>query len=168
MNMSEGIIYKVLEHHEDLLRYARKLSGNEHDAEDVVQRAYEKIMQKTDLTADSPKGLGLTVVFRESMNIGRRKRISRIATNEIDENTYREPEPKEMPQEIADAVNFAVNALPDEYKTIFLDVSKGLKYNEIAAKQNIPIGTVMSRMYRARQQLQEALSFTVPWLSKAG
>jgi RNA polymerase sigma-70 factor (ECF subfamily) len=52
----------------------------------------------------------------------------------------------------------AVEALPDELRTpLLLHAREGLKYREIAAVLEVPVGTVMSRLYGARQRLRREL-----------
>ena len=51
----------------------------------------------------------------------------------------------------------AINSFPDEYRVPFSMLVAGYKYNEIAEKMNLPLGTVKSRIFFARQKLQELL-----------
>lgn len=55
-------------------------------------------------------------------------------------------------------VNEAMALISDEHRTVLICICiKGMKYNEVATMLAIPIGTVRSRLSRAREQLQEAL-----------
>ena len=56
-----------------------------------------------------------------------------------------------------DDINRAVNGLEDTYKTPFMMHFRGFKYHEIAAKLNIPIGTVKNRIHIARKELKGQL-----------
>jgi RNA polymerase sigma-70 factor, ECF subfamily len=68
------------------------------------------------------------------------------------------PESVLMSREIADTVNAAMDALPEELRTaIQLREIEGLSYEEIAAMMNCPIGTVRSRIFRAREAIAERL-----------
>ena len=70
-------------------------------------------------------------------------------TREASENTEAAYDLKEMYR--------TVNALPKEYRTPFLMHFSGFKYREIAAKMDLPIGTVKSRIFFTRQRLQQEL-----------
>ena len=73
----------------------------------------------------------------------------------IDNNT---PEAELMSRQIAEAVNRAVSALPEELQTaLSLREIDGLSYEEIAEAMNCPIGTVRSRIFRAREAVAAAL-----------
>jgi len=88
---------------------------------------------------------------------------ARAGHADADDETYRrEPEPSdgETPEgllaskEIAQAVNAAMDALSDDLKqAISLREIEGLSYEEIAELMNCPIGTVRSRIYRAREAI---------------
>ncbi|EEF22650.1 conserved hypothetical protein [Ricinus communis] len=63
-----------------------------------------------------------------------------------------------MTQEIAKTVQLAIDALPEDLKTaIVLREIEGLSYEEIATMMDCPIGTVRSRIFRARESIAERL-----------
>ena len=63
-----------------------------------------------------------------------------------------------MSKQIAETVNSAVDALPEELRTaITLREIEGLSYEDIAQVMNCPIGTVRSRIFRARDAISEKL-----------
>ncbi|MBD5258493.1 MAG: RNA polymerase sigma factor, partial [Barnesiella sp.] len=57
----------------------------------------------------------------------------------------------------AKEITSAINSFSDEYRVPFSMHVAGYKYNEIAEKMNLPLGTVKSRIFFARQRLQEML-----------
>jgi RNA polymerase sigma-70 factor (ECF subfamily) len=68
------------------------------------------------------------------------------------------PENELMSKQIARTVNETMDALPEELRTaIVLREIDGLSYEEIAAVMNCPIGTVRSRIFRARETIAERL-----------
>lgn len=68
------------------------------------------------------------------------------------------PESELMSKQIAQTVNQTLNALPEELRTaIVLREIDGLSYEEIASVMNCPIGTVRSRIFRAREAISEEL-----------
>ncbi len=86
--------------------------------------------------------------------------------DEEDETSFRKPEPisSETPEgvlasrEIADTVNRAIEALPAELReAVTLREIEGLSYDEIAEVMNCPIGTVRSRIFRAREAIATQL-----------
>ena len=71
---------------------------------------------------------------------------------------YNTPENELMSRQIAETVNRAVEDLPEELRTaITLRELEGLSYEEIASIMNCPIGTVRSRIFRAREAIAEKL-----------
>jgi len=71
---------------------------------------------------------------------------------------YNTPENELMSRQIAETVNLAVEELPEELRTaITLRELEGLSYEEIATMMNCPIGTVRSRIFRAREAIAEKL-----------
>lgn len=71
---------------------------------------------------------------------------------------YNTPENELMSRQIAETVNRAVEELPEELRTaITLRELEGLSYEDIAAIMNCPIGTVRSRIFRAREAIAEKL-----------
>jgi RNA polymerase sigma-70 factor (ECF subfamily) len=71
---------------------------------------------------------------------------------------FNTPENELMSRQIAETVNRAVDELPEELRTaITLRELEGLSYEEIATMMNCPIGTVRSRIFRAREAIAEKL-----------
>ena len=104
------------------------------------------------------------VVLESSLHIGEDEEETFRPRNEpINDET---PETVLAAQEIAAAVNAAMEALPAELRqAVTLREIEGLSYEEIAEAMNCPIGTVRSRIFRAR----EAISARVkPLLNKQG
>jgi RNA polymerase sigma-70 factor (ECF subfamily) len=63
-----------------------------------------------------------------------------------------------MSRQVAETVNAAMDALPEELRSaIMLREIEGMSYDEIAAIMNCPIGTVRSRIFRAREAIAEQL-----------
>jgi RNA polymerase sigma-70 factor (ECF subfamily) len=98
--------------------------------------------------------------------MGRRPQVSRDIEIEDAENfedgedlrTLETPESELMTKEIAKTVNDTMMGLPDDLRTaITLRELEGLSYEEIATLMNCPIGTVRSRIFRARETIAEKL-----------
>ena len=69
------------------------------------------------------------------------------------------PEALVQSEEIRDTINRAIHALPEELRTaILLREIEGLSYEEIAQTMECPVGTVRSRIFRAREAIDKALA----------
>ena len=137
----------------DILRVAKKMTKyNISDAEDLVQKALLKALEKQNLY----KGGNLTGwVVRIMQNIFRdelRKTKGKDFV-EIEENTlpYYDPD-----LEIFD-INKVLSKLGDKCRKILLLIAEEYKYKEISEKLSIPLGTTMSRLLRCRKQLHQEL-----------
>ena len=148
-----GVAYRVA------LRYL----GHEHDARDVVQEAMIKVM--TNLSGfDGRSGFPtwfMQIVKNTAIDAGRRrKRRPSTGLGDADSNGI-EPAVNDDPtvglrrKDLDAALRTALDRLsPDHRLTFVLYAEGGCSYKEIAAIQKLPIGTVMSRIYYAREKLQ--------------
>jgi RNA polymerase sigma-70 factor (ECF subfamily) len=69
------------------------------------------------------------------------------------------PEALVQSEEIRDTINRAIQALPEELRTaILLREIEGMSYEEIAQTMECPVGTVRSRIFRAREAIDKALA----------
>jgi RNA polymerase sigma factor (sigma-70 family) len=161
----------VLPHLGDALSLARWLTGNLADGEDVVQeaaiRAYTAIASYRD---GSPKAWLLTIVRNTAFSWLRKNRPKALlVTDDISLFERTETEGSFTPQAVsaeteliakADvaSVQAAIAALPIAYREmIVLREIDELSYREISAVTGLPIGTVMSRLSRARGLLMQRL-----------
>ena len=158
----------VLPHLDAAYNLARWLLRNDHDAEDVVQEAIIRALRFFDgFSGTNPRGWLLTVVRNGAYTFLRQNRTRELNT-EFDEELHEDPASpcgsSETPeiQLLRSAqqrlLNDAVEGLPVEFREVFLLREKeGFSYKEIAEMARIPIGTVMSRLSRARRALQAAV-----------
>lgn len=151
---------------------ARWLLRNDHDAEDVMQEAVTRAFRFFDgFSGTNARGWLLTVVRNSAYTFLQQNRARELGT-EFDEEVHTEDaRPSESPEVLLlrsaqqRSLNEAVAALPVEFREVFvLREMEGLSYKEIADLARIPIGTVMSRLSRARRQLQAA----VAWREQSG
>ena len=157
----------VLPHLAAAYNLARWLLRNDHDAEDVVQEAMIRAFRFFDgFSGTNPRGWLLTVVRNSAYTFLNQNRARELDT-EFDEDLHTGPasngHTSEMPDVLLRAsqqrlLNDAVEALPVEFREVFvLREMEGLSYKEIADVGRIPVGTVMSRLSRARRKLQAAV-----------
>ncbi len=168
----------VVPHLADGLALARWLAGNSADAEDIVQEACLKALRAIgDYRGGSARAWLLTIVRNTAFSWLARQRSSALVMvgdlGDIDEVSATAPaggtEPQPTPESElirhADqqAVTAAISALtlPMREVLVLRDVN-GFSYKEIAEVLNLPIGTVMSRLARGRQQLATQLRQVAP------
>lgn len=145
---------------------ARWLLRNEHDAEDVMQEAMVRAFRFYEgFNGNNPRAWLLAVVRNCAWSFLKQNRARELG-KELDETSHDEPASGADTPEVvllrsaqARQLNQAVEALPVEFREVFLlREMEGLSYKEIADVAGVPIGTVMSRLSRARQHLQASLA----------
>lgn len=153
----------VLRHLDAAYNLARWLLGNDQDAEDIVQDASIRALDSLDrFEGLDGKAWFLTIVRNASLNLIRQRKSNRMV--ELDTEDIipdgRNPSPEELVIRVwqKDAVTSAMSALPPAYlELIVLRELEDMSYKQIAEVVGIPLGTVMSRLSRARQFLQLSL-----------
>ncbi len=144
---------------------ARWLTGHDEDAEDVVQEALLRAFKFFDgFRGGDSRAWLLTIVRHTAYTWLRQNRAALILS--LDEELRADPliddaEDRLMASLDQQALHQAIAALPIAFReVIILHDLEGLAYKEIATIANIPIGTVMSRLARARKHLYHALAQT--------
>lgn len=155
----------VLPHLDAAYNLARWLAGNDHDAQDIVQEACVRAFR---FIGGQRGGDGrawlLAIVRNTAFSWLKKNRPKALVT--IDDDTLAEIEDQNgpvSPVHRADTVvlRAALEALPLEFReALLLREMEGLSYKEIAEVAGVPVGTVMSRIARARRQLQNHLAKT--------
>lgn len=154
----------ITAHHAAMYRYAYRLTGAQSDAEDLTQQAFLTAQQKLHQLRDPHKALAwLYSVLRSCYLKSRRKPTPQLAGN-LDLNVEGlesgGPTPAALFEADLDrqAVQAAIDQLPDEFKIVVLMFYfEDQSYKEIAAELDLPIGTVMSRLSRAKARLRELI-----------
>ncbi len=152
----------VLSHLDAAYNLARWLTKDDHDAEDVVQEACLRAFRFFDgFHGGDSRAWLLTIVRHTCYTWLRKNRAHEIASfdEELD-SVETEAGPEELLLQRVDgqALRKALEGLPVEYReVIILRELEGMSYKEIASIAGIPLGTVMSRLARARKRLQECL-----------
>lgn len=165
----------ALEHIDALYRTALRMTRNPSDAEDLVQEAYLRAFRSLHQFTE---GTNLRAwLFRILTNTyineyrRRQRRPSNASLDDLEEFYLydhlidsRVQPPDERPEDVVlesltvENVIQSIEALPEEFRQVVLlaDV-EGFSYREIAEIVDIPVGTVMSRLFRARRRLQRQL-----------
>src|SRR5262245_14161150 len=166
---SRGFEDTVLPHLDAAFNYARWLTRNDAEAEDVVQDACVRAMRFFASLRDDDARAWLFTIVRNTWY----SRVSRLASvtagaplnDERDQwpDNGLDPEERLLQQHTVELVRRALEQLPVDFReAIVLREIEGLSYKEIAAVVGVPIGTVMSRLARARERLQTILKLTAP------
>lgn len=157
----------VLPHLDAAFNYARWLTRNEADAEDVVQDAYVRALRFfSSLRGDNARAWLFTIV-RHTWYGRFSPRESAHEVSVFDEMSNEpaeslNPEALMLQRQTVDEVRSALEQLPVEFReVVVLRELEGLSYKEIATVTGIPIGTVMSRLARGRQRLLTLLKSPV-------
>ena len=144
--------------------FARWLVRNDHDAEDIVQESFMKAFAAADEFRGNDTRVWLfTIVRNTTINLLRRRRSERAVQwrEEMPEpvDNREDPESQMISRSRRARIRGAVAALPEDFReALVLREFEGLSYKEIASVINTPIGTVMSRLSRARALLLEDLT----------
>lgn len=155
----------VLPHLDAAHNLARWLAGNDQDAQDVAQEACLRAFKFFGgFRGDNPRAWLLAIV-RNTFYSWLRKNRPADALQELDDEAREIADPSaamaSLParQDDAEAVRRAIANLPVGFREIVvLREMEGLSYKEIAGLMEVPIGTVMSRLARARKLLHKQLS----------
>ena len=145
------------DHIDRLFRAAWALTGSREDAEDLVQDTYARVLARPRfLRGEDDLGYLLRVLRNTFLNRlrtqGRRPRTAPLTEGQefVEERASTQPERALEAREVYEAIA----ALPDDFRDVLVAVDVvGLSYKEAAAVLRTREGTVMSRLYRARQQV---------------
>jgi RNA polymerase sigma-70 factor (ECF subfamily) len=153
----------LLPHLDAAYNFARYLARNDHDAADVVQEAFLRAIRYSDsFTGQNPRAW-LFAIVRNTFFSMRKGNIPAESAVQFDEGLHGEgeqPGPEAEMLKSADAriVTEALDELSVEYReVIVLREFEDLSYKEIARVTGAPVGTVMSRLARARDHLTRAI-----------
>lgn len=147
-----------------LRRFGRALTGNEADGDDLLQDALEKALRSEGQFAPGTRLDSWVFRIMHTTFIDQRRRAARRPTEALD--TAGDPAGEDGRATMAarldlDRTQRAMAALSGEERaTLTLVAIDGLSYREAAEAMDVPIGTVMSRLARARSRLAALLAAT--------
>ena len=158
----------VLPHLDDAYTLARYLLRDEHDAQDAVQDAVLRALRYFESFREGDARAWLLAIVRNCcLTWHRRQRVQRASVSLgdadlVDIGPARETDARAIAQSERAALERAVATLPVEFReVIVLREVQELSYREISDVVGVPIGTVMSRLARARKRLASALGIGV-------
>ena len=146
----------------NLLNFAYMLTSNRDDAYDLLQDTTLKALDNREKYVDNTNFKGWVFTIMRNIFINNYRRIARSATV-IDqtEDCYHLNLSQDSGLESPDGsytaaeITAAINEFPEKYRVPFSMHVAGYKYNEIAEEMNLPLGTIKSRIFFARQELQK-------------
>jgi RNA polymerase sigma factor (sigma-70 family) len=154
----------VLPHLDAAYNLARWLTGKDHDAEDIVQEAYLRAFRFFGSFHGADGRAWLLAIVRNTSYTWLEKNRGRRLAASFDEAEHSGAMPVASPESVLARkedermLRQALEKLPTEFREIIvLRELEGLSYQEIAGIAAIPLGTVMSRLARARDRLEESL-----------
>jgi RNA polymerase sigma-70 factor (ECF subfamily) len=144
---------------------ARWLTGNEHDASDVTQEACLRAVKFFDGFRGGDSRTWILKIVRNTCSTWRQRNQAQSTAVPFDEETHATsdaetaPDAELLSRADRELVREALDALPPDYReVIVLREFEEMSYKQIAAVVNIPLGTVMSRLDRARTRLESYLA----------
>jgi RNA polymerase sigma-70 factor (ECF subfamily) len=150
----------VAEHHVSLYRYAFRLTGSVPDAEDLTQQTFLIAQQKMDQVRDAEKVRAWLFSVLRSCFLKSLRKKSPLPAGDMEFEIElaavdRFPRESEVDGERLQA---ALNGLADEFRVVLaMFYFEEYSYKEIAERLEVPMGTVMSRLSRAKRHLRNAL-----------
>jgi RNA polymerase sigma-70 factor (ECF subfamily) len=150
-----------------LWRFGLRLTANQHDAEDLVQRACVRALERRHQWQAGTSALSwlFSIMYSIWLNEVRARQIRGRASMEwqddlvenLEDPSGRNPESELLHRQVINAVE----SLPEAQRAVMLLVAvEGLSYREAASVLDVPIGTVMSRLARARISVGQKFGVT--------
>ncbi|MFC1557859.1 RNA polymerase sigma factor [candidate division KSB1 bacterium] len=159
----------VQRYKDQLLNFAYRFLGDIEDSEDIVQETFLRIFRKKNAYRNIAKFS--TWIYTITGNLAKtelrrrkKRKLLSLSGLKYDNKEYEIPDTRKDPEELADSavkdkiVQNAINSLSPKFKEVIIlrDVQE-LSYEEISSIVKVPLGTVKSRVNRARLKLQELL-----------
>ena len=164
MKSKESFQDRIINLQDNLLSFAYQLTTNREQAQDLLQDTTLKALDNEDKFVDNVKFKGWIFTIMRNIFINNYRQSVRKATvidqtedlyhlNICQDSGLTTPEGSYAVKEIS----MALNSFSEYYRIPFNMFVSGYKYNEIAKKLNLPLGTVKSRIFFARKRLREQL-----------
>ncbi|HTN75712.1 MAG TPA: RNA polymerase sigma factor [Pirellulaceae bacterium] len=150
----------IRDHHVALYRYAFRLTGSTADAEDLCQQTFLTACRKLEQVRDPEHVVAWLYAVLRSCFLKSCRKVQPQQAGALELNLDQFPEEAAVPAAIdRDQLQLALDQLPPEYKiVVVMFYFEHASYKQIAERLGFPIGTVMSRLARAKQRLRAELS----------
>ncbi len=157
---------KVLPISQKIFRYAQRLLGNTHDAEDVVQDIWMKLWDKKDQVAELRSIEAFAFRMTRNLCLDKIKLKKPQYYDDREETAYRlngadeGPDPLQSLElkETMEKVNQIIGELPEQQQTLLqLRDIEGMEYKEISEITGLEVNTIRVNISRARKNLRETL-----------
>ncbi|VAX24278.1 hypothetical protein MNBD_NITROSPINAE01-1100 [hydrothermal vent metagenome] len=155
----------TIPHIETLYKMAHHLAGSRDDAEDMVQEVYLKARKSFHTLKEHKKCKSwlCSILYRHFVDEYRkRKPYAEVDINNIPDNN--KPEKNDWPEHFKfEDISKSLNKLDPKYRLpLVAHFLSGESYQEIAESLDIPMGTVMSRIHRAKKAMRKDLASATP------
>ena len=165
MKTKESFTSRLLGLQNNLLSFAYQLTSNREAAQDLLQDTTLKALDNEEKYVDNTNFKGWIFTIMRNIFINNYRQNVRKATvidqtedlyhlNISQDSGLNTPEGSIAVKEISETLN----SFSDDYRIPFNMYVAGYKYNEIAEKMGLPLGTVKSRIFTARKRLQQRFS----------
>jgi RNA polymerase sigma-70 factor (ECF subfamily) len=154
-----GVTPLVEQHYEALYRYGYRLSGSAADAEDLTQEAFCKAQAQLSTLRDPERAKPwlFSILRNAYLHRARSDRAHRQVPLDAVGDLPDDP-PPDVPDIGPEELQRALNDLPEGFrKPVILFYFEDMSYRDIAEQMDLPIGTVMSRLARAKAHLRDRL-----------
>jgi RNA polymerase sigma-70 factor (ECF subfamily) len=155
---------RLLEIQDNLYNFAYMLTSDPEEAKDLLQDTTLKVLDNRDKYVDNINFKGWVHTIMKNLFINNYRRVVRNQTMvDQTEDLYHLNLPQESGFDTPDGsytlkeINSVIATFPQEYRVPFSMHVAGFKYHEIASHMHLPLGTVKSRIFFARQKLQVIL-----------
>ncbi|WP_242346957.1 RNA polymerase sigma factor [Anaeromyxobacter terrae] len=163
--VKRGFIERALGHLPALRRRGQRLTRNAADAEDLVQDTLARALERSGELRDPERMRGWLISVQRTVHLngrrGLRPKLEVLAGGlaaPADAPAEATPETALLDATLSDELAAALDALPREWReALWLREVEELSYEEIARAQGCPVGTVRSRLARARSAVHERL-----------
>jgi RNA polymerase sigma-70 factor (ECF subfamily) len=156
-------------HYAALYRYAYRLSGSSQEAEDLTQETFCLAQNKLHQLREQDRAKSwLFSILRNAYlhRLRSSKQEKQVSLDGIGDIPDRSPEP--LPALDSVQLQKALNELPEAFRTpLILYYFEEFSYRDIAGQMNVPLGTVMSRLARAKTFLRQRLMDHADLIAKA-
>ena len=157
--MSSPATSSLVGHIPDLRRYARSLTGDAWAADDLVQDTLERACQRWQLWAAGSDLRAWLFTLMHNLFVDGARRAMRQAGQRVDLDDVMSdlPAPADTPEQTLDLQRCLLRLPPEQREVLLLVTLQDLRYEDVARITGVPLGTVMSRLSRARSRLRELM-----------